>query len=101
MYHFGNILCSITFSNVHKIVGGRHPIVESGFQTKERQFMKNDCYVGVKERVLLLTGYFFFFCFLLIFLIFFKLFIFIFLFFFFYFIINYFNLLIIIFMLLL
>ncbi|RIA97656.1 muts domain V-domain-containing protein [Glomus cerebriforme] len=43
-------------SNIHKIVGGRHPIVESGLQTKERQFVKNDCDVGDKERVLLLTG---------------------------------------------
>ncbi|PKY14557.1 hypothetical protein RhiirB3_506539 [Rhizophagus irregularis] len=43
-------------SNIHKIVGGRHPIVESGLQMKERPFTKNDCCVGDKERVLLLTG---------------------------------------------
>ncbi|CAG8623035.1 4759_t:CDS:10, partial [Funneliformis caledonium] len=46
----------LNLSNSHKVTGGRHPIVESGLHMKERQFTKNDCYVGDKERVLLITG---------------------------------------------
>ncbi|CAG8436176.1 9502_t:CDS:10 [Diversispora eburnea] len=40
----------------HKIIGGRHPIVESSLQKKGHQFVKNDCFVGDKERLLLITG---------------------------------------------
>ncbi|CAI2171297.1 1874_t:CDS:10 [Funneliformis geosporum] len=46
----------LNHSNTHKIMGGRHPIVEFGLHMKERQFTKNDCQVGDKERVLLITG---------------------------------------------
>ncbi|CAG8455157.1 13395_t:CDS:10 [Acaulospora morrowiae] len=40
----------------HKIEGGRHPIVESSLQLKGQKFVKNNCYCGEKERLLLITG---------------------------------------------
>ncbi|CAG8474330.1 14117_t:CDS:10 [Cetraspora pellucida] len=41
----------LNYGNSHKIVGGRHPVVEAGLQLKGRQFIKNDCYVGDKKRL--------------------------------------------------
>ncbi|CAG8595313.1 23992_t:CDS:10, partial [Gigaspora rosea] len=46
----------LNYSYSHKIVGGRHPVVEAGLQSKGRQFVKNDCYVGDKKRLFILTG---------------------------------------------
>ncbi|CAG8644261.1 11067_t:CDS:10, partial [Dentiscutata heterogama] len=36
----------LNYGHSHKIVAGRHPVVEAGLQSKGRQFVKNDCYVG-------------------------------------------------------
>ncbi|OCL14384.1 hypothetical protein AOQ84DRAFT_221615 [Glonium stellatum] len=42
--------------NSHNIVGGRHPVVEAGLGAQGRNFTSNDCYVGEKERIWLITG---------------------------------------------
>lgn len=46
----------------HRIVGGRHPIVETGLWERGQMFVKNDCYVcgGVDEggkRMWVITGF--------------------------------------------
>ncbi|KAF1813993.1 DNA mismatch repair protein Msh1 [Eremomyces bilateralis CBS 781.70] len=40
----------------HHILGGRHPTVEVGLMEQGRRFTANDCVVGDKEEVLLITG---------------------------------------------
>lgn len=40
----------------HKIVGGRHPVVESGLLAQGRNFASNSCTIGDDERILLITG---------------------------------------------
>ncbi|KAF2132557.1 DNA mismatch repair protein muts [Dothidotthia symphoricarpi CBS 119687] len=40
----------------HKIVGGRHPVVEAGLNDQGRQFAPNDCLLGDEERIWLITG---------------------------------------------
>ncbi|KAF2452693.1 putative DNA mismatch repair protein Msh1 [Lineolata rhizophorae] len=40
----------------HKIVGGRHPMVEGGLSQQGRTFTSNDCFVGAEQQVLLITG---------------------------------------------
>ncbi|EFR02103.1 DNA mismatch repair protein mutS [Nannizzia gypsea CBS 118893] len=40
----------------HKIIGGRHPTVKLGVEEQGRHFVSNDCFVGDKERILLITG---------------------------------------------
>ena len=40
----------------HHIVGGRHPVVESGLSEQGRLFAPNDCELGDKERIWLITG---------------------------------------------
>ncbi len=40
----------------HKIVGGRHPTVTLGLEEDGRAFVDNDCFLGEKERVWLITG---------------------------------------------
>lgn len=40
----------------HKIVGGRHPTVTLGLEEEGRAFVGNDCFLGEKERVWLITG---------------------------------------------
>lgn len=40
----------------HKIIGGRHPMVDVGLQTHGRSFTSNDCSMGPDERILLITG---------------------------------------------
>ncbi|KAM5442941.1 MutS protein 1 [Microsporum ferrugineum] len=40
----------------HKIIGGRHPTVKLGVEEQGRPFVSNDCFVGDKERILLITG---------------------------------------------
>ncbi|KAG9948969.1 muts domain V, partial [Aureobasidium melanogenum] len=42
--------------NTHKIVGGRHPMVDIGLQEQGRLFTANDCIVGGEQSVLLITG---------------------------------------------
>ncbi|KAL8631691.1 hypothetical protein Q9189_002598 [Teloschistes chrysophthalmus] len=43
-------------SREHRIVGGRHPTVKIGLEEEGRAFVGNDCFVGDKERVWLITG---------------------------------------------
>jgi DNA mismatch repair ATPase MutS len=38
------------------IVGGRHPVVETGLDEQGRKFAPNDCQLGDKERIWLITG---------------------------------------------
>jgi DNA mismatch repair ATPase MutS len=40
----------------HNIVGGRHPVVEAGLSDQGRKFAPNDCQLGPKERIWLITG---------------------------------------------
>ncbi|EUC28644.1 hypothetical protein COCCADRAFT_108592 [Bipolaris zeicola 26-R-13] len=40
----------------HHIIGGRHPVVESGLHEQGRRFAPNDCQLGEKERIWLITG---------------------------------------------
>ncbi|QDS68248.1 hypothetical protein FKW77_010612 [Venturia effusa] len=46
----------LNHKTTHCIVGGRHPMVEVGLTEHGRQFTANDCMVGDKERILLITG---------------------------------------------
>ncbi|TKA62344.1 hypothetical protein B0A49_07328 [Cryomyces minteri] len=46
----------LNMSTQHKIVGGRHPMVEVGLSEQGRSFTSNDCFVGADERILLITG---------------------------------------------
>ncbi len=41
----------------HKIVGGRHPMVEGGLEEQGRTFTTNDCFVGDQGRIWFITGY--------------------------------------------
>ena len=43
-------------SRIHKIFGGRHPTVKEGLEEQGRSFIANDCVVGEKERIWLITG---------------------------------------------
>jgi DNA mismatch repair ATPase MutS len=43
-------------SSIHRVIGGRHPTVQSGLRTQGRSFITNDCFVGDKERLWLITG---------------------------------------------
>lgn len=40
----------------HNIVGGRHPTVKLGLEEQGRSFVSNDCFLGDKERIWLITG---------------------------------------------
>ena len=40
----------------HKITGGRHPTVTLGLEEQGRAFVSNDCSIGEKERIWLITG---------------------------------------------
>lgn len=40
----------------HTILGGRHPTVKLGLEEQGRAFVSNDCLIGKKERVWLITG---------------------------------------------
>ena len=40
----------------HRIVGGRHPTVTLGLEEQGRAFVSNDCLIGEKERIWLITG---------------------------------------------
>lgn len=41
---------------MHKIIAGRHPMVDAGLQQHGRLFTANDCAVGGDENILLITG---------------------------------------------
>ena len=52
----------LNLGTAHRIVGGRHPIVETGLWERGRMFVNNDCYVGggAEEggnRLWVITGY--------------------------------------------
>lgn len=40
----------------HKVMGGRHPTVKQGLEEQGRAFVPNDCVIGEKERIWLITG---------------------------------------------
>ena len=40
----------------HKIISGRHPTVKLGLEEQGRTFVSNDCLVGEKQRIWLVTG---------------------------------------------
>lgn len=40
----------------HRILGGRHPTVKLGLEEQGRAFVSNDCLIGEKERIWLVTG---------------------------------------------
>ena len=40
----------------HRIIGGRHPTVDVGLNAKGRPFTSNDCSVGDREKIYLITG---------------------------------------------
>ncbi|KAI9642196.1 MutS protein 1 [Ciborinia camelliae] len=43
-------------SSAHKIIGGRHPTVETGLEEEGRSFISNDCLVGDVHQAWLITG---------------------------------------------
>jgi DNA mismatch repair ATPase MutS len=52
----------LNLGTAHRIVGGRHPIVETGLWERGQMFVNNDCYVGggLEEggnRLWVITGY--------------------------------------------
>ncbi|KAL9125789.1 MAG: hypothetical protein Q9217_005057 [Psora testacea] len=40
----------------HNVIGGRHPTVKLGLEEQGRAFVSNDCTIGEKERIWLITG---------------------------------------------
>jgi DNA mismatch repair ATPase MutS len=46
----------LTSGTTHNVVGGRHPVVETGLLDQGRMFAPNDCLLGDKERIWLITG---------------------------------------------
>ena len=46
----------LNMSKNHKVIGGRHPSVKIGLEEEGRSFVGNDCLVGEKERLWLITG---------------------------------------------
>ncbi|KAL9608665.1 MAG: hypothetical protein Q9167_006517 [Letrouitia subvulpina] len=46
----------VNTSKAHRIIGGRHPTVKVGLEEQGRTFVRNDCFVGERERVWLITG---------------------------------------------
>ncbi|KAF7871714.1 hypothetical protein EAF04_003821 [Stromatinia cepivora] len=47
---------TLNTSSAHKIIGGRHPTVETGLEEEGRSFISNDCLVGDVHRAWLITG---------------------------------------------
>jgi DNA mismatch repair ATPase MutS len=47
---------TLTPGTTHNVIGGRHPVVETGLLDQGRMFTPNDCLLGVKERIWLITG---------------------------------------------
>lgn len=46
----------LTNGTSHKIIGGRHPTVDVGLKEQGRSFTTNDCSVGEREKIYLITG---------------------------------------------
>ncbi|KAM3157280.1 MutS protein -like protein 1 [Botrytis cinerea] len=47
---------TLNASSAHKIIGGRHPTVETGLKEEGRSFISNDCLVGDVHKAWLITG---------------------------------------------
>ncbi|CAO3658285.1 unnamed protein product [Umbelopsis ramanniana] len=47
---------SVNSGNAVQIIGGRHPVVETGLYHRGRQFIKNDCNIHDNQSIWLLTG---------------------------------------------
>lgn len=47
----------LNMSTGHKIIGGRHPTVQTGLVEQGRSFTANDCFVGDEETIWIITGY--------------------------------------------
>ncbi|KAI9748547.1 MAG: DNA mismatch repair ATPase msh1 [Lichina confinis] len=52
----GLVRPTVNLNLAHKIVGGRHPMVEGGLEEQGRTFMTNDCFVGDQGRIWFITG---------------------------------------------
>ncbi|KAL6715933.1 MutS protein 1 [Lecanora helva] len=52
----GFVRPNLNLSLDHKVVGGRHPTVTLGLEEQGRAFVSNDCMIGEKERIWLITG---------------------------------------------
>ncbi len=52
----GLVRPTLNLSLNHTIIGGRHPTVKLGLEEQGRAFVSNDCLIGEKERVWLITG---------------------------------------------
>lgn len=46
----------LNLSMDHKVFGGRHPTVKLGLEEQGRAFVSNDCFIGEKERIWIITG---------------------------------------------
>lgn len=46
----------LNYGTSHKIIAGRHPTVKLGLEEQGRSFVSNDCFVGDKSRIWLITG---------------------------------------------
>ncbi|KAH7060577.1 muts domain V-domain-containing protein [Macrophomina phaseolina] len=53
----GLVRPKLNHGTTHKIVGGRHPVVETGLLEQGRNFTSNSCNVGDGKRILLITGH--------------------------------------------
>ena len=47
---------TINSGDEHHVVRGRHPTVKQGLEEDGRAFVSNDCHLGEKERIWLITG---------------------------------------------
>ncbi|KAL9121129.1 MAG: hypothetical protein Q9187_002311 [Circinaria calcarea] len=52
----GFVRPSLNIGTSHKVIGGRHPTVKLGLDEQGRTFISNDCLVGDKQRIWLITG---------------------------------------------
>ena len=52
----GFVRPSLNVGTSHKVIGGRHPTVKLGLDEQGRTFVSNDCLVGDKQRIWLITG---------------------------------------------
>lgn len=52
----GFVRPSLNLGTSHIVVGGRHPTVKLGLEEQGRAFISNDCFVGDKQRIWLITG---------------------------------------------
>lgn len=46
----------LNLSMDHRVLGGRHPTVKLGLEEQGRAFVSNDCFIGEKERIWIITG---------------------------------------------